>query len=182
MATPNLTVTIVPFKLAPIMIENSWQFICLNTNVNAYRSRGDGSVMLSKPGYIITRDSDGMEVGLIRKRGDEDGDDIAPLFKSATILGDGMSVRVVFDEAVVVGPANARGMRLNTPTDIVKLVFSSISESNPKQVIFVAARVIHLSEIGCTVSYNQPIGGFQDAAGNDVASFANQPVTNNSIQ
>jgi hypothetical protein len=56
------------------------------------------------------------------------------------------------------------------------------SGSGGTSLTFNVSRTVLEAETGCVNSYTQPGNGIEDLAGNDLASFSNQAVTNNSTQ
>lgn len=178
MATYNITSTIVAYKFVPIMIENGWTLIAFNTNPTAFRSIGDGSAILTKPGEWPTRQRDGLEKGIKAKRGEENGDETAPVIQNAVIQNAGDRLRLVFNENIDIGPMGLKGMKIIVAANNLRPEFDSIQDN----VLFLKlGRVITIGEV-VTLTYIQPIGGVQDIAGNDLESFVDRPVINNSNQ
>lgn len=68
--TPNTTATIVPYRFVPLLLENNWDFVCFNPNVDAFRSTGDGSAVMKKSGNHDTRADNGVPKELLPKRGE----------------------------------------------------------------------------------------------------------------
>jgi hypothetical protein len=56
------------------------------------------------------------------------------------------------------------------------------SGSGGTSLTFNVSRTVLGAETGCVNSYTQPGNGIEDLAGNDLVSFSNQAVTNNSTQ
>lgn len=107
----------------------------------------------------------------------ESGDVTAPTVSSATIATNGNSISYVFSEAVEFGVNGNGGFSLATNGAAVTLSYSSGTGTNT--LVYATSRTISNTET-LTRSYVQPGNGVQDAAGNDLASFSAQAVTNNS--
>lgn len=69
-ASSNITVTIVPYRFMPLLLENGWELVCFNPNIDAFRSTGDGSVVMQKGGNHDTRIDNGLPKDLLPKRGE----------------------------------------------------------------------------------------------------------------
>jgi hypothetical protein len=180
MATTNITTTIIPYNLIPVHIENGWVLVLFNPTTTAFRSSGDGSAVMTKQGTVQVRDTDGCEIGLIPKKEEVSADINAPLFRSANIATNGTTVTVVFNENVVVGVGGPRGMSIQTSAGYARLQFQNLNPANNKQAVYLAPVAIPASESSIKLTYNQPGAGLQDAAGNSVLTFVDQPVINNS--
>ena len=163
------------------MIENGWQFVCLNTNSLAFRSENGGSAVMVKEGDWITRVRDGVEKGIKLKRGEVNGDEVNPTFVGAVIPAEGNTLRVLFTKPTIIGPMGLLGLRLNMSGDIVHLAYLAMDAANPNIMIFSLSRVVLSGETG-GMRYTQPGGGITDESGNDVPTFPVTPVTNNSTQ
>ena len=105
------------------------------------------------------------------------GDTTPPSLLSSTINAAGTQLTVNLSESVQVGAGGSGGMAL-TAGGAVTLSFSSVSGSS---VTYNTSRVIGQAET-LTATYTQPSNGIEDLAGNDLASFSGQAVTNNSTQ
>lgn len=101
----------------------------------------------------------------------------APAFGSATIATDGDSISIVFDEAVEFGAGSNTGFTLATNGAAVTLSYTSGTGTDT--LVYATSRTISDTET-LTLAYVQPGNGVQDAAGNDLASFSAQAVTNSS--
>jgi hypothetical protein len=60
------------------------------------------------------------------------------------------------------------------------LQFQNLNPANTKQAVYLSPVVIPAAESSIKLTYNQPGSGLQDAAGNNVVTFIDQPVINNS--
>lgn len=107
----------------------------------------------------------------------ESGDVTAPTVSSATIATNGNSISYVFSEAVEFGGGGNGGFTLATNGAAVTLSYSS--GTGTSTLVYATSRTISNTET-LTRSYVQPGNGVQDSAGNDLASFTAQAVTNSS--
>lgn len=101
----------------------------------------------------------------------------APFIDSATIPSGGTTIELAFDEAVVIGSGGDGGVTLSMSGGAVTASYSS--GDGAATLVYSLSRSVGPTETG-TVDYTQPGDGFEDAAGNDVASFSEQNVLNNS--
>lgn len=106
-------------------------------------------------------------------------DTTAPVVSSVTVQSDG-TVAIALTEIVYAGAGGNAGFSLSAPAGSVSLAYSS--GVGTSVLIYNASRAISTTETGITCSYVQPGNGIEDAAGNDLASFASVAVTNNSSQ
>lgn len=105
------------------------------------------------------------------------GDTTAPTVSSATIATNGNSISLVFSEAVEFGAGGNGGFTLATNGAAVTLSYSSGTGTDT--LVYATSRTVSSTET-LTRTYVQPGNGVQDAAGNDLASFSAQAVTNSS--
>lgn len=106
------------------------------------------------------------------------GSDVtAPTVSSATIATNGNSISYVFSESVEFGAGGISGMTLATNGAAVTLTYSSGTGTDT--LVCATSRTISGTET-LTRSYVQPGNGIMDAAGNYLASFSAQAVTNSS--
>lgn len=105
------------------------------------------------------------------------GDIVAPTVSSASINVAGNSLAVGFSETVTVGVGGAGGFTLSATGGSVALEYAS--GSGTSTLNFTPARTISSTETA-TLAYITRADGIEDAAGNDLASFSGQAVTNNS--
>jgi hypothetical protein len=107
-------------------------------------------------------------------------DSTPPTITSATINTAGTQLTLNFDETVNANTAN--GLTLSAPAGGAVTVTGVASGSGTASVVFSLSRVIGIGET-VTRTYVQPGNGIEDtAAGNDMANFTTQGVTNNSTQ
>lgn len=106
-------------------------------------------------------------------------DTTPPLVSSVTVQSDG-TIAIALTETVYAGAGGSAGFLLSAPAGSVSLTYSS--GTGTTVLIYNASRIISTTETGITCSYTQPGNGIEDAAGNDLASFSNQAVINNSAQ
>ena len=107
----------------------------------------------------------------------EDPDTTAPTVVSRTILADGETLEIVFDEPVKFGAGGNGGLTLTASGGAVTATYGSGADSDT--LTYTLSRPVIVGET-VTASYTQPGDGIEDAAGNDLASFTTQAVTNNS--
>lgn len=103
-----------------------------------------------------------------------------PTIQSKTLAADGVSLTLVFSAAVSIGAGGSGGVSVKgeSPADgSVNAVYSSGAGTNTLQ--FTLASTFYNTE-DLRVTYIQPGDGFENGAGDDVSSFANSSVTNNS--
>lgn len=105
------------------------------------------------------------------------GDVTAPTVSSAAIASSGTSFTLTLDENVSFGAGGNGGLTLSATGGAVTATYSSGAGSNV--LTYGLSRTIAPSET-VTRSYTQPGNGIEDVAGNDLASFSGQAVTNNS--
>lgn len=101
----------------------------------------------------------------------------APTVSSATIATNGNSISIVFSEAVEFGAGGVDGLTLATNGADVDLSYTSGTGTNT--LVCATSRTVSSTET-LTRSYVQPGNGIRDAAGNYLASFSAQAVTNSS--
>lgn len=105
----------------------------------------------------------------------------APLFSSSAIATNGTDITITFDGSVTIGAGGNGGFAIASCSGgAVTPTYSSGDGS--ATLTYSLSRTIDKDETGCTVAYTQPGNGVEDAAGNDVATFGAQSVTNNSTQ
>jgi hypothetical protein len=126
-----------------------------------------------------TRGSDGTwDVGAYEY--DSGGGDVtAPTMSSATIGTSGASITLAFNESVSVGAGGNGGFTVSLSGGVATLTYSSGSGSS--SLVYTISRTVNQGETG-TISYTQPGNGIEDTSGNDLATFSNSAVTNNSSQ
>lgn len=107
------------------------------------------------------------------------GDTTAPTLSSATFGTNGTSLTLAFSEAVTA--TISTGFALTPTNGGAAVTLSYASGSGTSSLVYTASRTITRNET-LTLSYVQPGNGIEDAAGNDLASFSGQSVTNNSTQ
>lgn len=107
-------------------------------------------------------------------------DTTAPTVSSASIGTNGTSLSVVFSEAVVAGSGGSGGLSISAPGGTTTATYSSGSGTDT--LVYTLGRTIKNTETWSDLDFTQPGDGLQDASGNDVESFFDFPVTNNSTQ
>lgn len=101
----------------------------------------------------------------------------APTVSGATIATNGNSISIVFSEAVELGAGGIDGLTLATNGAAVTLSYTSGTGTNT--LVCATSRTVSSTET-LTRSYVQPGNGIRDVAGNYLASFSAQAVTNGS--
>lgn len=107
-----------------------------------------------------------------------DSDTTPPTLSSAAIPAAGTSIALTCNEAIASGAGGNGGVTLSATDGAVTATYSSIVGA---VATYTLSRTIHNTET-VTVSYTQPGNGIEDAAGNDLATFSDSAVTNNSTQ
>lgn len=103
----------------------------------------------------------------------------APTVSSRTVSANGTEFTIAFDEAVTA--TIDTGFTLTPTSGGAAVTLSYTSGSGTSSLVYTASRAITRNET-LTLAYVQPGDGIEDAAGNDLASFSGQAVTNNSTQ
>lgn len=105
------------------------------------------------------------------------GDVIPPEYVSSSIPTAGTSISLVFDEPVTFGAGGNAGVTVNMSGGASVATYSSGDGTDT--LVYSLSRTIEAGETG-TISYTQPGDGIEDIAGNDLATFSGETVTNNS--
>lgn len=109
---------------------------------------------------------------------DEAAPDVtAPTVSSANLAADGLELTIVLSEACTIGAGGSTGFTLVATGGNAALTYASGDTTDT--FVFTSARALSSTETA-TLTYVQPGNGLEDAAGNDLASFSGQAVTNNS--
>jgi hypothetical protein len=107
------------------------------------------------------------------------GDVTPPEKTSLTIPSAGTTLLLGLSETCSIGAGGNGGLTLSMSGGAVTASYSSGSGSNT--FTYNLSRTVNSGETG-TASYTQPGNGIEDTAGNDLASFSSQAITNNSEQ
>ena len=107
-----------------------------------------------------------------------------PTLSTATIATTGITISLVFDEAVQFGAGGNAGWVLTMSGGIkdgavVTMAYASGSGTNT--LVYDLSRKVFSDETG-ELDYTQPGNGVEDVAGNDLATISNRAVTNSSTQ
>lgn len=106
--------------------------------------------------------------------------DAAPtLSGNPTINADGDELTIALNEAVSIGAGGNGGFVLDASGGAATLTYAS--GSGTSTLVYSISRPI-LDDETVTLDYAQPGNGVEDSAGNDLAGFTEQAVTNNSTQ
>jgi hypothetical protein len=101
------------------------------------------------------------------------GDTTAPTLQSATIQAAGLTINLVFDEAVTFGAGGNAGWILTMSGGIINGAAVTL--------VYTLSRKVFSDETG-SLSYTQPGSGVEDLAGNDLANIVGGAVINSSTQ
>lgn len=104
-------------------------------------------------------------------------DTTAPTVVSRTIPAAGTTIVIVHNETVSIGAGGNGGLTLSASGGACTATYSS--GAGTATLTWTLSRTINSGET-VTASYTQPGDGIEDAAGNDLASYSEQSVTNNS--
>ena len=136
-------------------------------------------VRYTRPSSNGLRDAAGNEVESFADK-DVAGDETPPVFSSAAVAEDGTTLTVTFDENLDTVSAPAPGDFHVTVGSARRNVASGGVSISGKVVTLTLASAVIVGET-VTVRYTKPATNpLRDAAGNQVATFADQDVTNNS--
>jgi hypothetical protein len=102
-------------------------------------------------------------------------DTTPPEYVSSSIASNGLTVTVIFNEAVVV--PNAAGFTFTPSGGAATLTY--VSGSGTTTINFTSSRAVELDETA-TIAYSSVSGNITDVALNDLATFGTTAVTNNS--
>ncbi len=117
----------------------------------------------------------GLGLGLNRIAGGTDS--VAPTVVSATIPAPGVSLILVFSEAVTGFTVGANGFTITPSGPAASLVY--LSGNGTATVTFTTSRTIGIGE---TISRTYAPGVIADLAGNALVGFSESGVTNDSTQ
>lgn len=106
-------------------------------------------------------------------------DTTAPLVSSASIDVPGTTLTATFSEGVTVGAGGAGGWALAGLSEGAATLGTPSIAGDNLSATFTISRAIWGSETP-TLGYTQPGNGFEDFAGNDLATFSGGSITNNS--
>lgn len=107
-------------------------------------------------------------------------DTIPPTFESAAVPSAGTSLVVTFSEAVTQGGSYSDGdWTVTASGGAVTLTYSSGDTTD--EHTFTTSRTIGIGET-ITLDWAGTANGLEDGAGNDLAAFSDEPVTNSSTQ
>jgi hypothetical protein len=107
-------------------------------------------------------------------------DTTAPTLTSATIGTNGTSLTLVFSESVNIGSGGSGGVSINAAGGSATATYASGDGTNT--LVYTLSRTLSDTETWADVDYVQPGDGIEDDVGNDLVSFFDVPVTNNSTQ
>lgn len=136
---------------------------------------------LSAEGFTVDFDGDSRsdwDIGA-DEFGGGGGDVTPPTVSAAAINAAGTTLTLTMNETTTIGAGGSTGLTLSASGGAVSASYSSGAGSS--SLSFSLDRTILAVETA-TRSYTQPGNGFEDAAGNDLATFSGQTVTNNSTQ
>lgn len=108
---------------------------------------------------------------------DSTADTVAPTVTSRTINSAGTQLSIGVSEAVTFGAGGNGGFAVTLSGGAATLSYVSGDETST--LVYALSRVVAPGETG-TLAYTQPGNGVEDLAGNDLATFSGQTITNNS--
>lgn len=108
------------------------------------------------------------------------GDSTPPTVSTRAVASNGASLNLTFSENVSVGAGGNGGFSITRSSGVATTV-SYASGSGTSTLTYTLSPSIKAGEI-LSLTYVQPGNGIEDIAGNDLASFSGQPVTNSSTQ
>lgn len=126
----------------------------------------------------LYEDIDDFAISATARIGAVGGDVSAPLVESAAIGSNGTTVTIVFSETVVTTGYDNGDFDLDCTTAGNNISLNSISGSGGSRT-FTAASTIYNGDT-CNLDYTGGANEIEDAAGNDLAQFSDDSVTNNS--
>ncbi len=103
--------------------------------------------------------------------------DVGPSATSGTVNSSGTTLTIGFSEVIYIGSGGSAGFTISSSGGAATLTY--VSGSGSSSLIYAISRIIYLGETA-TASYTQPGNGFEDLDGNDIATFSNLSVVNNS--
>ncbi|MEY2957540.1 MAG: hypothetical protein RLZZ01_108, partial [Actinomycetota bacterium] len=130
------------------------------------------------PDQIYTAENLAQPSGAVTRTVSSPGVDIvAPPFESASLDASGTALTLTFEEDLTSAVPATSAFTVKVGASTVDV--SSVANSGATSVLTLGSAVSQGARV--TVSYTKPVsGGLQDAAGNQVESFSDQAVTNNS--
>ncbi|MCU0970416.1 MAG: hypothetical protein MUF57_01150 [Gammaproteobacteria bacterium] len=158
--------------LYEVQIPTAWS----DTSVTVEVQRGElsnGTVYL----YVVDANNDANASGYAVTLADAGGGDTTPpTVTSRTIAASGQTLTLGLDETVTATGAVPTLTNCSGGATTLSLA----SGSGTASLAYTISRQVLGAETGCVNSYTQPGDGIEDTAGNDLASFSNQAVTNSS--
>ena len=139
-----------------------------------------GGAAAHNSGYIITADG-GFVIGGAASISATPADVTAPTFQSATIATNGTTLTINFDENVYVGSGGSGGFDVDASVGGDNITCTYSSGSGSTALVYTLGTTVNSGET-CNLDYTQPGNGIEDEAGNDLATFSNESITNNSTQ
>lgn len=139
-----------------------------------------GTVTYTQPGSGI-RDLSGNDlVSIVSASVTNNAQDIiAPTLTSVTIPASGVTVSLVFSEAVTFGTGGNTGWTITMSGGAATMTYAS--GGGTATLVYNLNRTVGVGETG-TLDYTQPGNGVEDVVGNDLTSISSRSVTNSSTQ
>jgi len=136
------------------------------------------AILITTPAWAWTMAGGQAAGGLYA--GSAGADETAPEVSSATIGTDGETVTIAFTETVVTTGYDNGDFDLDCSAAGNNISLNSISGSGSSRT-FTAASTVNSGDT-CNLDYTGTTDEIEDAAGNDLAGFSDDSVTNNSTQ
>jgi hypothetical protein len=151
-------------------------------NADAIMLRGEFRINTStgetsNPTLAVSGDNAGIFMALV----EADPDTTAPTVSSKTVSANGTTLTLVFSEAVT--ETDATGWTFTADGTPVTMTYSSGSGTNT--LVYTLGTTVNMGQT-CLISYDSGVGNCVDVTGlpvpNEVVTFSNSAVTNNSTQ
>ena len=131
-------------------------------------------------GLLVASSAYGMMLPMLTGGVTVTADTTAPTHSSSSVASNGTSWTFTCDENMAVGAGGAGGLTV-TMTTAGAITLSSCSASGSNILCTGSPAVGYGDTISAGVSYTQPTNGFEDTAGNDLASFSNHASFTNNV-
>jgi len=104
-----------------------------------------------------------------------------PTLTSATIPTTGATISLLASEAITIGTGGNGGWNLDCTTAGTDITMTYSSGDTTDTLVYTLGSTVNSGDT-CDVDYTQPGDGWEDSAGDDLASITSGSVTNNSTQ
>jgi hypothetical protein len=150
-----------------------FNYVSIGGNNSNYYAQ-DGTIAGNEQWYAI----DDIVIGTTAGDVDDAPDETAPTVTGVAVSANGTTVTVTFSETVVTTGYDNGDFDLDCSTTGNGIALNSISGSGSTRTFTAASRVV--SGETCNLDYTGGADEIEDSAGNDLATFSNTAVTNNS--